>query len=100
MRRRCKRSTSSLTRSVFRWRPSEDRAAGRPFDLRPVFTHAFYGDAIVFHRIGPRASDVIREIERLVDAGVGGLALNFSDMTTFTQFLDEVVPNIRLERRA
>ena len=71
-----------------------------PSTFVPTFKHAFYGDAIVFHRIGPRASDVIREIERLVDAGVGHLALNFSDMTTFTRFLDEVVPNVRLERRA
>ncbi|MEO8461740.1 MAG: LLM class flavin-dependent oxidoreductase, partial [Chloroflexota bacterium] len=93
------------------------KAIGRPFDeitltseltielpddpskFEPTFTHPFYGDAVVFRLLGPRPTDVIQDIERLVDVGVRHLILNFNDMTTFTRFLADVVPHVRLETR-
>jgi alkanesulfonate monooxygenase SsuD/methylene tetrahydromethanopterin reductase-like flavin-dependent oxidoreductase (luciferase family) len=49
--------------------------------------------------LGPRAEDVIREIELLVDNGVDHIAVNFEDMATFERFLADVVPNVRLQPR-
>jgi len=43
---------------------------------------------------------VIREIERLVDAGVSHFQIDCDDMVTFRRFIDEVVPVVRLERRS
>jgi hypothetical protein len=41
---------------------------------------------------------VIREIELLVDAGVGHIALNFDTVAELRRFVAEVLPSVRLER--
>ena len=54
----------------------------------------------MFGIAGPTPADVIREIERLVDVGVNHLPLTFDDMAGLRRFIDEVVPNVRLEPAA
>jgi alkanesulfonate monooxygenase SsuD/methylene tetrahydromethanopterin reductase-like flavin-dependent oxidoreductase (luciferase family) len=67
-----------------------------PSSFRRTFEHVFYPGQL-FGNAGPTAADVIREIEQLVDVGVKHLALNFDDMAGLARFIDEVVPNVRLE---
>lgn len=93
---------------------AECEAIGRPFDeitlcseltismpadpstFQPTLTHEFYpGQA--FGVCGPNPADVIREIELLVDVGVKHFALNFDTLAEVRRFVDEVVPNLRLE---
>lgn len=93
---------------------AECEAIGRPFDeitltatlaislpddassFDPSYTHEFYPGQ-VFGIAGPTPADAIREIERLVDVGVKHLPLSFDTMTELRRFIDEVVPNVRLE---
>ena len=95
---------------------SECAAIGRPFEeivltagvpislpddqarFEPTYEHSFYPGQ-VFHILGPTPSDVIRELERLVDVGVSHFQVSFDDMTTYRRFIDEVVPAVRLDRR-
>jgi alkanesulfonate monooxygenase SsuD/methylene tetrahydromethanopterin reductase-like flavin-dependent oxidoreductase (luciferase family) len=70
-----------------------------PSGFVPSYRHSFYGDAVDFRIVGPRPEDAIREIERLVDAGVTHFAVNLDDTTSLRRFIDEVVPNVRLDRR-
>jgi alkanesulfonate monooxygenase SsuD/methylene tetrahydromethanopterin reductase-like flavin-dependent oxidoreductase (luciferase family) len=67
-----------------------------PSSFQSTFTHEFYAGQ-VFGAVGPTAADVIREIERLVDVGVKHFALNFDEVAELRRFVDEVVPNVRLE---
>jgi alkanesulfonate monooxygenase SsuD/methylene tetrahydromethanopterin reductase-like flavin-dependent oxidoreductase (luciferase family) len=67
-----------------------------PSSFRPAYEHVFYPGQI-FGIAGPTAADVIREVEQLVDVGVQHFALSFDDMAGLGRFLDEVVPNVRLE---
>jgi alkanesulfonate monooxygenase SsuD/methylene tetrahydromethanopterin reductase-like flavin-dependent oxidoreductase (luciferase family) len=48
---------------------------------------------------GPGPKEAIEQIEELVDVGVSHFQLLFEDDPTFARFLDEVVPNVRLERQ-
>lgn len=67
--------------------------------FQPSYEHSFYpGQG--FTVLGPTATDAIREIERLVDVGVSHFQPIFEDLTTMRRFIDEVVPVVRLERRA
>lgn len=63
------------------------------------FEHDFYPGQR-FGVVGPTAEDVIREIERLVDVGVSHFPLMFDSDAELRRFVDEVVPHVRLERRA
>ena len=69
-----------------------------PSTFEATFTHDFYPGQ-VFGLIGPAPADVIREIELLVDVGVRHFALNFDELSHLRRFIDEVVPNVRLEPR-
>jgi alkanesulfonate monooxygenase SsuD/methylene tetrahydromethanopterin reductase-like flavin-dependent oxidoreductase (luciferase family) len=61
------------------------------------YEHAFYpGQA--FPVLGPRAHDVIREIERLVDVGVSHFQVSLDEMSTLRRFVEDVVPVVRLDR--
>jgi alkanesulfonate monooxygenase SsuD/methylene tetrahydromethanopterin reductase-like flavin-dependent oxidoreductase (luciferase family) len=51
----------------------------------------------VFWSVGPTPTDVIDEIERLVDVGVSHFPLAFDDLHDLRRFIDEVVPHVRLE---
>jgi alkanesulfonate monooxygenase SsuD/methylene tetrahydromethanopterin reductase-like flavin-dependent oxidoreductase (luciferase family) len=62
------------------------------------FEHSFYPGQ-VFGIAGPTPADVIREIEQLIEVGVKHIALNFDDFRGIRRFVDEVVPNIRLDAR-
>lgn len=93
---------------------AECEAIGRPFEeitltatlaislpddessFEPSYSHEFYPGQ-VFGIAGPTPTDVIREIERLVDVGVKHLPLSFDDVAGLQRFIDEVVPNVRLE---
>ncbi len=68
-----------------------------PSTYESSYGHEFYPGQ-VFGIAGPTPADVIREIERLVDVGVKHLPLTFDDMAGLRRFIDEVVPNVRLER--
>jgi alkanesulfonate monooxygenase SsuD/methylene tetrahydromethanopterin reductase-like flavin-dependent oxidoreductase (luciferase family) len=68
-----------------------------PATFEPTYDHSFYPGQ-VFPVLGPTPADAIREIETLVDVGVSHFVPYFSDMTTFRRFMEEVVPNVRLER--
>ncbi len=58
------------------------------------YEHSFYpGQA--FHVLGPTPADVIRELARLIDAGVSHFQVSFEDLSTFHRFLEEVVPPMR-----
>lgn len=67
-----------------------------PEEFVATYEHSFYPGQ-VFGIAGPTPTDVIREIEQLVDVGVKHIALNFDDLNGIRRFVDEVVPNVRLE---
>jgi alkanesulfonate monooxygenase SsuD/methylene tetrahydromethanopterin reductase-like flavin-dependent oxidoreductase (luciferase family) len=68
-----------------------------PSMFEPTHGHSFYPDA-VFHRLGPTPGDVSREMERLIDHGVSHFQIDFDDMRTYRRFVEEVLPDLRLER--
>lgn len=96
---------------------AECEAIGRPFEqitlaselavsmpedpsaFEASYEHVFYPGQ-VFGVAGPTPGDVIREIETLVDVGVKHVALTFDDAAGLRRFVDEVVPNVRLEPAA
>jgi len=67
-----------------------------PSTFQPTYEHHFYPGQ-VFATVGPTPADAIREIERLVDVGVSHFPLGFDDVDDLRRFIDEVVPNVRLE---
>jgi alkanesulfonate monooxygenase SsuD/methylene tetrahydromethanopterin reductase-like flavin-dependent oxidoreductase (luciferase family) len=67
-----------------------------PSTFQPNYEHSFYPGQ-VFWSVGPTPTDVIDEIERLVDAGVSHFPLAFDDLHDLRRFIDEVVPHVRLE---
>jgi alkanesulfonate monooxygenase SsuD/methylene tetrahydromethanopterin reductase-like flavin-dependent oxidoreductase (luciferase family) len=67
-----------------------------PSDFQASYEHTFYAGQ-VFGIAGPKPSDVIREIELLVDAGVKHIALNFDNLLELRRFVAEVLPNVSLE---
>jgi alkanesulfonate monooxygenase SsuD/methylene tetrahydromethanopterin reductase-like flavin-dependent oxidoreductase (luciferase family) len=67
-----------------------------PSSFVPTYDHSFYPGA-TFPIFGPTPADAIREIERLVDAGVSHFQVDLDTMSTYRRFLDEVVPAVRLE---
>jgi alkanesulfonate monooxygenase SsuD/methylene tetrahydromethanopterin reductase-like flavin-dependent oxidoreductase (luciferase family) len=69
-----------------------------PATFEPTYEHVFY-PGTVFGNVGPTPADVIREIELLVDHGVAHLTLGFDSRQELRRFVDEVVPNVRLEPR-
>jgi alkanesulfonate monooxygenase SsuD/methylene tetrahydromethanopterin reductase-like flavin-dependent oxidoreductase (luciferase family) len=69
-----------------------------PSDFVAAYEHSFYPGQ-VFGIAGPTPTDVIREIEQLVDVGVRHIAVNFDDFNGIRRFVDEIVPNVRLEAR-
>jgi alkanesulfonate monooxygenase SsuD/methylene tetrahydromethanopterin reductase-like flavin-dependent oxidoreductase (luciferase family) len=93
---------------------SECEAIGRPFEqitlvselslslpadpstFESSYEHSFYPGQ-VFGVAGPTPTDVIREIELLVDAGVKHIALNFESIAELRRFVAEVLPSVRLE---
>jgi alkanesulfonate monooxygenase SsuD/methylene tetrahydromethanopterin reductase-like flavin-dependent oxidoreductase (luciferase family) len=93
---------------------AECEAIGRPFEditltagltismpddrsmFQASYEHDFYPGQ-VFGVLGPTAADVIREIETLVDLGVRHFPLSFDSAAELQRFVDEVVPNVRLE---
>jgi alkanesulfonate monooxygenase SsuD/methylene tetrahydromethanopterin reductase-like flavin-dependent oxidoreductase (luciferase family) len=95
----------------------ECEAIGRPFDeitltaglnvsmpddlstFEPTYEHSFYPGQ-TFHNLGPTPSDVIREIERLVDVGVAHFQVYFEDVPSLDRFIGEVIPHLRLEPMA
>jgi alkanesulfonate monooxygenase SsuD/methylene tetrahydromethanopterin reductase-like flavin-dependent oxidoreductase (luciferase family) len=70
-----------------------------PSTFEPSYGHDFYPGQ-VFGIVGPTPSDVIREIELLVDLGVRHFPLGFDSESELQRFIDEVVPHVRLEPRA
>jgi alkanesulfonate monooxygenase SsuD/methylene tetrahydromethanopterin reductase-like flavin-dependent oxidoreductase (luciferase family) len=70
-----------------------------PAGFVPRYTHDFYPGS-TFDNLGPTPADVIRDIEQLVDVGVGHFQVRFDDMRSLERFVAEVVPAIRLERRS
>ena len=88
-------------------------AIGRPFDeialyaeltielpddpstFVPTYEHTFYPGQ-TFRIVGPAPTDVVREIEILVDHRVTHIAINVDTWSTLRRFLDEVVPVVRL----
>jgi alkanesulfonate monooxygenase SsuD/methylene tetrahydromethanopterin reductase-like flavin-dependent oxidoreductase (luciferase family) len=70
-----------------------------PTTFVPSISHEFYPDQ-KFGVIGPTPDDAIREIELLVDKGVAHFPLIFDSIRELRLFVDEVVPRVRLERRA
>jgi len=67
-----------------------------PSTFQASYEHGFYPGQ-VFGMLGPAAADVIREIETLVDLGVRHFPLAFDSVGDLQRFVDEVVPNVRLE---
>jgi alkanesulfonate monooxygenase SsuD/methylene tetrahydromethanopterin reductase-like flavin-dependent oxidoreductase (luciferase family) len=67
-----------------------------PSTYEPTYTHDFYPGQL-FGAVGPTPADVIREIELLVDKGVSHFPLVFDSVGELRRFVDEVVPNVRLE---
>jgi alkanesulfonate monooxygenase SsuD/methylene tetrahydromethanopterin reductase-like flavin-dependent oxidoreductase (luciferase family) len=70
-----------------------------PRRFRGTQDHPFYPGQ-VFGIAGPTPSDVIREIEALVDHGVVHVALNVDNERELKRVVDEVVPHVRLEPRS
>ena len=68
-----------------------------PDTFAPTYKHSFYPDSL-FHVLGPRPADAIREIERLVDVGVSHFQVAFDDMTSLRRFMEDVVPAARMGR--
>ena len=71
---------------------------GDPSTFQPTFEHSFYPGQ-TFSVLGPTSVEVIEEIERLVDHGVSHFQVSVEDMQTLDRFIDEIVPEVRLERR-
>lgn len=69
-----------------------------PLGFVAQYEHEFYPGQ-TFGIAGPTPTDVIREIEQLVDVGVKHIALNFDDYDGIRRFVDEVVPHVRLEAK-
>lgn len=69
-----------------------------PRTFEGTYTHDFY-PGLTLGRVGPKAADVIREIEILVDHGVRHLQLDFESRHELDRFASEVVPNVRLDPR-
>jgi alkanesulfonate monooxygenase SsuD/methylene tetrahydromethanopterin reductase-like flavin-dependent oxidoreductase (luciferase family) len=69
-----------------------------PSGFKSTYEHVFYPGQ-VFGIVGPTPSDVIREIEQLVDVGVKHFALNFDAVGELRRFVVEVLPKVRLEAR-
>ena len=67
-----------------------------PSTFERRYEHDFYPGQ-VFENVGPTPADVIREIEQLVDVGVRHFPLSFDDSAGLQRFIDEVVPNVRLQ---
>jgi alkanesulfonate monooxygenase SsuD/methylene tetrahydromethanopterin reductase-like flavin-dependent oxidoreductase (luciferase family) len=70
-----------------------------PASFEPTYEHDFYPGQ-VFRSVGPTPTDVIREIETLVGLGVKHFPLSFDDLAGLQRFVDEVVPEVRLEPQA
>lgn len=83
----------TLTAGFPVWLPDD------PSKFEATYEHSFYPGQ-VFRVFGPTPADAIREIEMLVDVGVSHFQVSFEDMTTYRRFIDEVLPVVRLERRA
>ena len=66
-----------------------------PATFEPTYFHDYY--QATFPILGPSPADVIREIETLVDVGVRHFPLAFSDMASLERFIQDVVPDLRLE---
>jgi alkanesulfonate monooxygenase SsuD/methylene tetrahydromethanopterin reductase-like flavin-dependent oxidoreductase (luciferase family) len=66
-----------------------------PATFEPTYFHDYY--QATFPILGPSPEDAIREIETLVDVGVRHFPLAFSDMASLERFIQDVVPNLRLE---
>ena len=69
-----------------------------PTTFEPTYDHDFYPGQ-PFYNLGPTASEVISEIERLVDVGVSHFQVYFEDLATTRRFIEEVVPAVRMEMR-
>jgi alkanesulfonate monooxygenase SsuD/methylene tetrahydromethanopterin reductase-like flavin-dependent oxidoreductase (luciferase family) len=69
-----------------------------PRSFEPTYVHDFYTGQ-TFGNVGPTATDIIREIELLVDHGVSHFPLEFDSRAELQRFVDEVVPHVRLEPR-
>jgi alkanesulfonate monooxygenase SsuD/methylene tetrahydromethanopterin reductase-like flavin-dependent oxidoreductase (luciferase family) len=65
----------------------------------PSYSHEFYPGQ-VFGVVGPTPEKVIREIELLVDLGVQHFPLSFENARDLQRFVEEVVPHVRLVKRA
>jgi alkanesulfonate monooxygenase SsuD/methylene tetrahydromethanopterin reductase-like flavin-dependent oxidoreductase (luciferase family) len=68
-----------------------------PSTFESSYTHDFYPGQ-VFGIVGPTPAEAIAEIERLVDVGVTHFQVAADGMPTLRRFIDEVVPNVRLDR--
>ncbi len=68
-----------------------------PTGFRASYEHDFYPGQ-VFGVAGPTPSDVIREIELLVDVGVKHIALNFETVEELDRFVNEVLPSVRVQK--
>ena len=78
----------TLTAGLSVWFPDD------PAAFQATYEHSFYpGKA--FDVIGPTPGDAIREILRLVEAGVEHFQPAFEDMTTLRRFVDEVLPSLQ-----
>jgi alkanesulfonate monooxygenase SsuD/methylene tetrahydromethanopterin reductase-like flavin-dependent oxidoreductase (luciferase family) len=66
-----------------------------PATFEPTYFHDYY--EATFPILGPSPADVIREIETLVEVGVRHFPLAFRDMASLERFIQDVVPNLRLE---
>jgi alkanesulfonate monooxygenase SsuD/methylene tetrahydromethanopterin reductase-like flavin-dependent oxidoreductase (luciferase family) len=69
-----------------------------PAGFQATYENAGYPGQL-FGIAGPAPADVIREIETLVDHGVSHVAINVDTLDELRLFIDEVVPNVRLEPR-
>jgi alkanesulfonate monooxygenase SsuD/methylene tetrahydromethanopterin reductase-like flavin-dependent oxidoreductase (luciferase family) len=69
-----------------------------PSTFEPTYEHEFYPGQ-VFGVVGPTPADVIREMELLVDHGVDHFTLVFDSRAELRRFVDEVVPQVRLQPR-
>ncbi|HEV8403874.1 MAG TPA: LLM class flavin-dependent oxidoreductase [Candidatus Limnocylindrales bacterium] len=65
-----------------------------PSTFEATYEHSFYPGK-PFQVFGPAPTDVIRELDRLIDVGVRHFQVSFEDMVTFERFIDDVVPAMR-----
>lgn len=75
----------TLTAGLSVWFPDD------PATFETSYEHRFYPGQ-VFGILGPTPADAVREIEKLVDAGVRHFQPSFEDMATLRRFIDEVLP--------